>query len=319
MKFWQRPAGPVASGGARPGARAVPTRGWPRGRRRVVRRGDAVRFQGHNERYRVAQDVDANPEGGATLALDAPLVTAVGDGERVAHHRSPRHEAESWAKSIGVALVIWVFLTSYFIEAFRIPSSSMEPTLLTGDFLFVEKLTYGGRFQIPRTGIRFLGVPGFGEPRRDGVVVFRSVEDSTPNLNVVKRLMGVGGDTLQMVRDTLIRNGQRLDEPYVLRLASGGVDPDDPFRTRQMRALHLPHYAGRDSATYRPTVHDWGPIVVPAGHYWVMGDNRDQSYDSRFWGFLPREHVVGRPVFIYFSVATDPLRIRWNRLLKRPR
>ena len=240
------------------------------------------------------------------------------DGERLAHHRSARHEAESWAKSIGVALVIWVFLTSYLVEAFRIPSSSMEPTLLKGDFLFVEKLVYGGQFQIPRTGIRFLKVPGYGEPRRDGIVVFRSVEDSTPNLNVVKRLMGTAGDTLQMVRDTLIRNGVRLDEPYVLRLGSG-PQPDDALRTRQMRELQLPQYVGTDAAGYRPTVHDWGSIVVPAHHYWVMGDNRDESYDSRYWGFLPRSHIVGRPLFMYLSIATDPLRLRWNRLFRLPR
>jgi len=318
VTFWRRgPAGPVAAA-TKPGTRTVESRGWPPGRKRWVRRGDAVRFEGHGERYRVARDVDTDPAGVATLPLDAPLVKAVADGERVVHHRSPRHEAESWAKSIGVALVIWIFLTSYIVEAFRIPSSSMEPTLLRGDFLFVEKLVYGGQFQIPRTGIRFLKVPGYGEPKRDGVVVFRSIEDSTPNLNVVKRLMGTPGDTLQMVRDSLVRNGVRLDEPYVLRLGMG-PQPDDPLRTRQMRELQLPHYVGPDQAGYRPTVHDWGPIVVPSNHYWVMGDNRDESYDSRYWGFLPRAHVVGRPLFIYFSIATDPLRIRWNRIFRPPR
>ncbi|HXF95016.1 MAG TPA: signal peptidase I [Gemmatimonadales bacterium] len=294
------------------------TRGWPARHRRVVRRGDSVRFAGHDERYLVAQDADADAEGRATLTLETPLVRAVTDGERVAHRRSWRHEAESWAKSIGVALVIWVLLTSYLVEAFRIPSPSMENTLLVGDFLFVEKLVYGGQFQIPRTGIRFLRVPGYGEPRRDGIVVFRSVEDSTPNLNVVKRLVGMPGDTLQMVRDTLIRNGEVLPEPYVLRLSSG-LQPDEPFRLRQMREWQLPHYVGPDPAGYRPTTHDWGPIVVPPGHYFVMGDNRDASYDSRYWGFLPRSHIVGRPLFIYFSIATDPLRIRWNRIFRRPR
>jgi signal peptidase I len=192
----------------------------------------------------------------------------------------------------------------------------MENTLLVGDFLFVEKLVYGGAFQIPRTGIRFLRVPGYGEPRRDGIVVFRSVEDSTPNLNVVKRVVGAPGDTLQMVADTLVRNGERLAEPYVLRLSMG--IPDDLFRTEQMRRWQLPHYVGTDAAGYRPTTHDWGPITVPAGHYFVMGDNRDASYDSRYWGFLPRANIVGRPLVIYFSFATDPLRIRWNRIFRHP-
>jgi signal peptidase I len=147
-------------------------------------------------------------------------------------------------------------------------------------------------------------------------VVFRSVEDSTPNLNIVKRLIGVPGDTLQMVHDTLIRNGQRLDEPYALHTAL--TPPDDAQYRGQIRALQLPQYVGRDPDHYHPTTHDWGPIVVPPQHYWVMGDNRDESYDSRFWGFLPRDHIRGRPLIIYMSVATHPFRIRWNRLFRHP-
>src|SRR5207253_1731723 len=92
----------------------------------------------------------------------------------------------------------------------------------------------------------------------------------------------------------------------------------DPLQLRKIRTLHLPYYVGRDTARYHPTTHDWGPIAIPPGHYWVMGDNRDQSYDSRFWGFLPRSHIVGQPLIIYLSVATDPLRIRWNRMFRRP-
>ncbi|MGH7700151.1 MAG: signal peptidase I [Gemmatimonadales bacterium] len=313
----RRRRAPVA-GGAKPGARTVPTRGWPPGQKRVVRLGDSVSFRGHGERYPMAADADADGEGVAVLRLDAPLVEPVADGEALAVHLSLRHEAESWAKSIAIALVIYVFLTSYFVEAFRIPSPSMENTLLVGDFLFVEKLAFGGQFQIPRTGIRFLPVPGFDEPERDHIIVFRSVEDSTPNLNIVKRVIGVGGDTLQMVRDTLIRNGEQRPEPYVLRLASG-LEADQPLYLRQMREWQLPYYVGPDSLTYRPTTHDWGPIVVPTGHYFMMGDNRDASYDSRYWGFLPEDHVVGRPLFIYFSIATDPLRVRWNRVFRHPR
>ncbi len=223
---------------------------------------------------------------------------------------------KGWAGSIGVALVIWIVLRSYLIEAFRIPSASMENTLLVGDFLFVSKAIYGGQLEIPFTGLRFWHLPGYAEPRRDGIVVFRSVEDSTPNLNIVKRVIGEGGDTLQMVHDTVFRNGKRLDEPYALHLEPHS---DDPFQLRKIRALQLPQYVGRDSAHYHPTTHDWGPLVIPPRHFWVMGDNRDESYDSRFWGFLPRSHIVGRPVIIYLSVASDPWRIRWNRMLRRPR
>ncbi len=230
--------------------------------------------------------------------------------------RAFNRRTQGWAGSIGAALLIWIVLRSYLIEAFRIPSASMENTLLVGDFLFVNKAIYGGQLEIPFTGVRFWHLPGYAEPRRDGIVVFRSVEDSTPNLNIVKRVIGEGGDTLQMVHDTVYRNGKRLDEPYALHLEP---HTDDPFQLRKIRALQLPQYVGRDSAHYHPTTHDWGPIVIPPRHFWVMGDNRDESYDSRFWGFLPRSHIVGRPVIIYLSVASDPWRIRWNRMLRRPR
>jgi signal peptidase I len=186
-----------------------------------------------------------------------------------------------------------------------------------GDFLFVDKTGFGGEFQIPFTGIRFGRLPGYAEPHRGGLVVFRSVEDSTPNLDVVKRLIGVPGDTLQMVNDTLIRNGRRLDEPYVLRLAEG-ANVTAPALLEQMRARQLRHYAGTDPEHYGPTPHNWGPLVVPADSFWVMGDNRDDSWDSRFWGFLPRAHLEGRPLIIYMSVAMDPFRIRWNRLFHHP-
>lgn len=230
-------------------------------------------------------------------------------------------EVRGWVKAAAVALVIWMVLRSYVVEAFRIPSPSMENTLLVGDFLFVDKTGYGGEFQVPLTGIRFGKLPGYAEPRRDGLVVFRSVEDSTPNLDVVKRLIGVPGDTLQMINDTLIRNGRPLDEPYVLHLAGGaggGSELPSEAILAQMRARQLPHYVGRAPTTYRATPYNWGPIVVPPDSFWVMGDNRDNSWDSRYWGFLPRSHIEGRPLIIYMSVALNPFRIRWNRLLRHP-
>src|SRR5256885_169831 len=169
-----------------------------------------------------------------------------------------------WAKggdtSIVVAVLIWIVLRSYLIEAFRIPSASMENTLLVGDFLFVNKAIYGGELEIPGTGLRFLRVPGYAEPERGGIVVFRSVEDSTPNLNIVKRVIGAGGDTLRMVRDTVSRNGKPLAEPYALHLA-GGSEADPDFPLQQMPAWQLRYYIRRDTAHYQPTTHDWGPEV----------------------------------------------------------
>src|SRR5438046_9065564 len=120
--------------------------------------------------------------------------------------RAFRAKLKGWDTSIAVARVVWIVLRSYLIEAFRIPSASMENTLLVGDFLFVNKAVYGGALEIPFTGLRFLRVPGYAEPARDGIVVFRSVEDSTPNLNIVKRVIGVGGDELQVQRETLSPN-----------------------------------------------------------------------------------------------------------------
>jgi signal peptidase I len=226
-------------------------------------------------------------------------------------------ETKSWLRAAAVALGIWLVLRSYVVEAFRIPSPSMENTLLVGDFLFVDKTGYGGQFQVPFTGLRFLRLPGYAEPKRDGIVIFRSVEDSTPNLDIVKRLIAVGGDTLQMVNDTLIRNGVRLEEPYTLHL-SEGFDQTSRETLDEMRALQLPHYVGPEPANYRPSLHNWGPIVIPRDSFWVMGDNRDDSRDSRFWGFLPRSHIEGRPLIIYMSVAMHPFRVRWNRLLRHP-
>ena len=231
--------------------------------------------------------------------------------------KTAKEEAIAWAKAIGSALLIWIVLRSFLVEAFRIPSASMENTLLVGDFLFVNKAVYGGELEIPLTGIHCCRLPAFGTPKRQDVIVFRSVEDSTPDLDIVKRVIGMPGDTLQMVHDTVIRNRERLEEPYALHTALVPV-PDEDFRLQQIRAWQLPHYIGPDRQRYRPTTHDWGPIVVPPDHYFVMGDNRDESYDSRFWGFLPHDHIRGKPLFIYMSVATHPFRIRWNRLFKHP-
>ena len=218
-----------------------------------------------------------------------------------------------WVKSIAVALVIWVVVRSLLVEAFRIPSGSMENTLLIGDFLFVNKTLYGA--EIPLTGKR---LPAVREPHRLDIVVFRSVED--PSINVVKRVVGMPGDTLSMKDNMLQLNGKPLDEPYVIRTGSA-EDPEIP----SMRTWQLKHLVKADPATYRPTVKNWGPIVVPADSFMVMGDNRDNSYDSRWWGFLGRDRIRGRPLMIYYSYNREgvlPLpfltSIRWGRLFSAP-
>jgi signal peptidase I len=222
-----------------------------------------------------------------------------------------------WTKSISVALVIWFLLRTFLVEAFRIPSGSMENTLLIGDFLFVNKAVYGA--EVPLVGKT---LPAFREPKRGDVLVFDSVEQ--PGLKVVKRLIGVPGDTLAMEHGQLFRDGQPVDEPYVVH--ANPTKSEDPVYRSKMRQWQASHLAGRDATGYDPDLEDWGPIVVPADSFFMMGDNRDNSYDGRYWGFLPRSNVRGTPLVIYFSYDAESWKpapfltsIRWNRIFSRPR
>jgi signal peptidase I len=223
--------------------------------------------------------------------------------------------AWEWVKSIAVALVIWFVLRSLLIEAFRIPSSSMERTLLVGDFLFVNKALYGAEVPLIRTRL-----PAIREPRLGDIVVFDSKTQA--GVKVVKRLVGMPGDTLEMRDNVFLRNGVRQIESYVQHTDSVSDAADAEMRSWQVEYL-LPFV---DRAGYRPTRSNWGPLVVPKGQYFVMGDNRDNSYDSRYWGFVDRRVIRGRPVFVYYSFDHDSWRalpfltaIRWGRIGTRPR
>ena len=220
-----------------------------------------------------------------------------------------------WIKSIAVALVVWQVLRIFLVEAFRIPSGSMQNTLLVGDFLFVNKFLYGA--EVPFIGKH---LPAVREPVRGDIIVFDSVEE---DLKVVKRLVGIPGDTLQMRDGVLFRNSERVSEPYAVN-----SDPDrseDPLMRARMRDWQVRHYAGAVPADYVPDLHDWGPVVVPAESLFVMGDNRDGSYDGRYWGFLPRANVRGRPLLVYFSYDAESwesfpflTEVRWKRLFHAP-
>jgi signal peptidase I len=222
-----------------------------------------------------------------------------------------------WAKSIVVALVVWFFLRTFLVEAFRIPSGSMENTLLIGDFLFVNKALYGAEVPIIHKRL-----PAVREPRRDDILVFDSVEEE--GLKVVKRLIGMPGDTLSMENGELFRNGQRVNEPYAVH--SDPTRSEDPIQRAKMREWQLPHLVRRDPSTYQPDLQEWGPIVVPPDSFFMMGDNRDSSYDGRYWGFLPRTNVRGRPLVVYFSYDPSSWRavpfltaVRWGRLFTSPK
>jgi signal peptidase I len=154
------------------------------------------------------------------------------------------------------------------------------------------------------------------------VLVFDSVEEE--GLKVVKRLIGMPGDTLEMQAGKLYRNGKPVDEPYVRHDIP--TKSESPEYRLKMRAWQVKHLIKHDPSTYNPDLQDWGPIVVPPDSFFMMGDNRDLSYDGRYWGFLPRQNVRGTPLVIYYSYDPSSWKvfpaltaIRWDRLLSRPR
>jgi signal peptidase I len=220
-----------------------------------------------------------------------------------------------WAKSFQIAIVVFLLVRAFLVEAFKIPSGSMEGTLLVGDFLLVNKLVYGA--EVPFTGKR---LPAVHQPRDGDVVVFQWPTD--PTKNFVKRLVGVPGDTLAMQDGELIRNGNRVRERYV-RHTEPGVDPaGEEFRWQRD---HLVRTA-EASVGYHPSRNNWGPLVVPPRHYFMLGDNRDNSLDSRYWGFVPDSLIRGQPLIVYYSYQPDSgartawlTAIRWSRLGARVR
>jgi len=213
-----------------------------------------------------------------------------------------------WTRSILVAFALFVIVRTFVVEAFRIPTGSMENTLLVGDFLLVNKAVYGA--EIPGTELRF---PAFTEPHRGEVIVFTPPHE--PSKNYVKRLVGVPGDTLEMREKELYLDGNPVAEPYVRYSDRTGdaVHPDMAWQSN--------HLLASTSRGYHPTRDNWGPLVVPEGQYFMLGDNRDNSEDSRYWGFVPRAAIHGRPWFVYYSFDTAVsgalpwLRdVRWGRI-----
>jgi len=218
--------------------------------------------------------------------------------------------AWEWLKSIALAFVMFLIIRTFIVEAFRIPTGSMESTLLVGDFLLVNKAVYGA--QVPGTQIR---LPAFDRPRRGDIVVF--VPPHEPGKNYVKRLVGLPGDTLEMRNKVLYINGVPQKEPYVRH-----TDPNGDIAVPSMLMWQRNYLApGVNPSTYRPTRDNWGPIVVPPGKYFVLGDNRDDSEDSRYWGFVDEAAIKGQPLFIYYSFDPNAMRpfpwltqIRWDRI-----
>jgi signal peptidase I len=201
-----------------------------------------------------------------------------------------REYVEAFGIALGIALVVRTLL----LQAFKIPSSSMENTLLVGDHIFVNKFVYG--YHIPFTKGRVLQ---FTTPKRGDIIVFVFPED--PSKDFIKRVVGVPGDVVEVRDKTVYLNGEILTEEYARY-----VEGDNASQV----------VLSRD---------DMLPVKVPAGKYFVMGDNRDRSYDSRFWGFVDEEAVIGKALFIYFSIDWNkgvkwmevwrwPELIRWGRI-----
>jgi len=216
--------------------------------------------------------------------------------------------AKEWAKSIAVAVVLFLFIRTFVLQTFVITSGSMKDTLLVGDMLVVNRAAMGTR--IPGTHVT---LPGYSTPRLGDILVFDPPHEET--IMLIKRLVGMPGDTVEMREGVLYRNGDRIEEPYVIHASI----PDERHPWMDWQRDYLA--SDVDRLSYSPTRDNWGPLVIPEDRYFMLGDNRDQSLDSRYWGLLERWRLEGRALFTYFSYDRDSFRplpwireIRWGRI-----
>ena len=209
-----------------------------------------------------------------------------------------------WLESIIVIVLFAVVIRSFIVAPFKIPSSSMVPTLEVGDYLFVSRYNYG--FRIPFTDIQFLA----SQANRGDVVVFDYPEDRSKDY--IKRVVGIAGDTIEYIDNVLYINGQKMPLEdkgmYTYFLGDNSSDVSGLY-TEQL--FDVKHEVLRKSYSIRD-----GKWVVPAGHYFMMGDNRNNSRDSRFWGFVPQEYLVGKAVVVWWSWNSALSSVRWERLGK---
>ena len=181
-----------------------------------------------------------------------------------------------YAEAIIIAIVLALFIRTFVIQAFKIPSGSMKPTLLVGDHILVNKFIYG--IKLPFTDKILISL---SEPERGDVVVFKFPLDTKKDY--IKRVIGLPGDRVELVGKQLLINGRPIEDPHATYSMNGN-----------MRMF--------------------GPVTVPSGHLFVMGDNRDESSDSRVWGFVPRPYLKGEAFLIYWSWDRKNYGVRWNRL-----
>jgi signal peptidase I len=195
-------------------------------------------------------------------------------------------------ESIVIAVILALFIRTFVVQAFKIPTGSMENNLLIGDHLLVNKFIVG-----PAPSALERRLLPIGSIERGDIVVFKYPED--PERDFIKRIIGLPGETVELREKVVFIDGKRLDEPYVHFLEPPGTD------------------SGFHEVTSSDVRERYGPVTVPANQYFAMGDNRDNSQDSRYWGFLPREYIKGKALIIYWSYAPESLtRTRWNRMLR---
>ncbi len=249
------------------------------------------------------------PDGSESVGPSAMAASGAPRAPRIA--ASVLRLSFEWLKSFSLALLLFVLVRAMLVEAFKIPSGSMERTLLVGDFLLVNKLVYGAEVPLLHTRL-----PALREPANGDVVVFTWPSDHSKNF--VKRIVGSAGDTLEMRDGALVRNGAAVPEPYAVNEQLGYDPSGEEFRWQRD---FLVREARATQRAYHPSRKNWGPLVVPDGHFFVLGDNRDNSLDSRYWGFLPDTLIRGQPLFVYYSFAPDSTqtldwvtRVRWQRL-----
>jgi signal peptidase I len=185
--------------------------------------------------------------------------------------------AREYFESIVIAVILALFVRTWVVQAFKIPTASMENNLLVGDHLLVNKSVFG-----PTANPVLRSILPVRDIRRGDVVVFKYPDE--PERDFIKRVVGLPGDTVELRNKKVFINGQPLDEPYVHFLEPATEGEVTSFDVRER----------------------YGPVTVPVRQYFVMGDNRDNSQDSRYWGFLPREYIKGRALMIYWSYETEP-------------
>ena len=208
----------------------------------------------------------------------------------------PRETTVEFLASLAGVLVTGLFIITFVLQAFEIPSSSMENTLLIGDHVFVNRVQFS-----PKTHWMGPLLP-YGDVHRGDIVVFLSMDPRTPDMYIVKRIIGVPGDRIHLRDGQVYRNGEKLNEPYVVHK---GPIVYDPYRDNFPAVPPDESSAVTDDWKLTRESHvEEGDIVVPADSYFGMGDNRDVSLDSRYWGFITKEHIIGRPMFIYWSFET---------------